>query len=224
MPGGVYRFFGDFGRPGLADAAGHHESDGAAALAALLAPGGPCAGAVRYDLRVNCRNTPRVAQLACTCGGVARGYSRVRRPDDESEPQIRYWHDEAQQAKLLADTLLELDEQGFAGPGTVVLSPRDDDTCCAHGLAGRPWTERLAPLPGAGAADSDVVELHPSATRYCAISRFQGLEAPAVVLTDIADLDSPASCSALYVGCTRALERLVILAHESLKARLEPIA
>ena len=224
LAGGVYRFFGDFGRPGLADAAGHHESDGAAALAALLVPGGPCAGAVRYDLRVNCRNTPRVAQLACTCGGVARGYSRVRRPDDESEPQIRYWHDEAQQAKLLADTLLELDEQGFAGPGTVVLSPRDDDTCCAHGLAGRPWAERLAPLPGAGAADSGVVELHPSATRYCAISRFQGLEAPAVVLTDIADLDSPASSSALYVGCTRALERLVILAHESLKARLEPIA
>ncbi len=224
LAGGVYRFFGDFGRPGLADAAGHHESDGAAALAALLVPGGPCAGAVRYDLRVNCRNTPRVAQLACTCGGVARGYSRVRRPDDESEPQIRYWHDEAQQSKLLADTLLELDEQGFAGPGTVVLSPRDDDTCCAHGLAGRPWAERLAPLPGAGAADSGVVELHPSATRYCAISRFQGLEAPAVVLTDIADLDSPASSSALYVGCTRALERLVILAHESLKARLEPIA
>jgi len=129
------------------------------------------------------------------------------------------------QAALLADALLELDEQGFGGRRTVVLSPRDDDQCCAHGLAGNPWTERLAPLLVAGAtADLDVVELCPSATRYCAISRFQGLEAPAVVLTDVADLDSAAACSALYVGCTRALERLVILAHESLKAKLEPIA
>jgi len=225
LAGGVYRFFGDFGRPGLSDSAGLDAGDGPTALAALLAPGGPCAGAVRYDLRVNCRNTPRVAQLACTCAGMARGYSRVRRPDDEFEPQIRYWHDEAQQAALLADALLELDEQGFGGRRTVVLSPRDDDQCCAHGLAGNPWTERLAPLLVAGAtADLDVVELRPSATRYCAISRFQGLEAPAVVLTDVADLDSAAACSALYVGCTRALERLVILAHESLKAKLEPIA
>jgi Nuclease-related domain/AAA domain/UvrD-like helicase C-terminal domain len=221
LAGGVYRFFGDFGRPDPSDSAG---DDGATALAALLGPGGPCAGAVRYDLRVNCRNTPRVAQLACTCGGVTRGYRRVRRPDDEFEPQIRYWRDEAQQTKLLADALLELDEQGFGGRRTVVLSPRDDDRCCAHGLAGHPWAERLAPLLGVGAtADLDVVELHPSATRYCAISRFQGLEAPAVVLTDIADLDSSAACSALYVGCTRALERLVILAHESLKAKLEPV-
>ena len=201
LAGGVYRFFGDFGRLGLSDTAGRDVGDGATTLAALLAPGGPCAGAVRYDLRVNCRNTPRVAQLACACGGVARGYSHVRRPDDESEPQIRYWRDEAQQSGLLADTLLELDEQGFAGRRTVVLSPRDDDRCCAHGLTGHPWTERLAPLLGAGAAaDLDVVELHPSATRYCAIARFQGLEAPAVVLTDIADLDSAAACSALYVG------------------------
>ena len=163
LAGGVYRFFGDFGRPGLDDSAGHEEGDSAAALAALLAPGGTCAGAVRYDLRVNCRNTPRVAQLACTCDGVARGYSRVRRPDDESEPQIRYWRDGEQQARLLTDALLELDEQGFAGRRTVVLSPRDDESCCARGLAGHPWAERLAPLLGASVdADQDVVESHPT--------------------------------------------------------------
>ena len=36
------------------------------------------------------------------------------------------------------------------------------------------------------------------------------------MITDIRRLDDPADCSLLYVGCTRALHRLVILAHESL--------
>jgi DNA helicase IV len=71
-------------------------------------------------------------------------------------------------------------------------------------------------------SDLDGVDLHSNKTRYCSIYRFKGLESPAVVLTDIADLDSPAACSLLYVGCTRALHRLVILAHESLRAKLEP--
>jgi superfamily I DNA/RNA helicase len=70
-------------------------------------------------------------------------------------------------------------------------------------------------------SDLDAVDLHSNKTRYCSIYRFKGLESPAVVLTDIEDLDSPAACSLLYVGCTRALDRLVILAHESLRATLE---
>ncbi len=90
LAGGIYRLFGDFAYQRIYDAA-------ALSLEQVLAPGGPCAGAVRYELRVNCRNTPRVAQLACTCGGVVPGYSRVRRPDDEAQPEIRYWRDEAGQ-------------------------------------------------------------------------------------------------------------------------------
>lgn len=34
-------------------------------------------------------------------------------------------------------------------------------------------------------------------------------------------LDTAADCSLLYVGCTRALHRLVILAHESLRGRFK---
>ncbi len=254
--GGIYRLFGDFAYQRIYDAA-------ALSLDQVLAPGGPCAGAVRYELRVNCRNTPRVAQLACACGGVVPGYSRVRRPDDEAQPEIRYWRDEAGQRRLLAAVLDELAEQGFKGARTAILSPHGDDNCCARGLTGQPWQDRLAPLlrearaianpvaggapdgaprgdgpdggaPGGGGpvaagewpaacvpSDLDAVDLHSNKTRYCSIYRFKGLESPAVVLTDIEDLDSPAACSLLYVGCTRALHRLVILAHESLRATLE---
>ena len=244
LAGGIYRLFGDFAYQRIYD-------DAALSLEQVLAPGEPCAGAVRYELRVNCRNTPRVAQLACTCGGVVPGYSRVRRPDDEAQPEIRYWRDEAGQRELLVGALDELSEQGFKGPRTAVLSPHGDERCCAHGLTGQPWKDRLAPLfkearaianpvaaggaPNGGGpvaagdwpaacvpSDLDAVDLHSNKTRYCSIYRFKGLESPAVVLTDIEDLDSPAACSLLYVGCTRALHRLVILAHESLRAKLEP--
>ena len=50
--------------------------------------------------------------------------------------------------------------------------------------------------------------------------RLIGLESPAVVITDLQDVDSPAACSLLYVGCTRALQRLTLLAHESLRGKL----
>jgi len=280
---GIYRFFGDFGWQRIYDAA-------ALTLDELLGPGGPCAGAVRYELRVNCRNTPRVAGLACQCGGVVPGYARVRRPDDEIEPDIRFWRDEDDQRLLLAAVLDELYADGFTGPRTTILSPLGDRHACAAGLHDEErWRDRLEPLvapdsssveatkdeaseasgrvpdgrvqvapeggPGvntvgelaagrrAGAdvgrgpdtpedespawpdactpTDLDAVRLHSGKTRYASIYRFKGLESPAVVITDLRDVDSAAACSLLYVGCTRALERLTLLAHESLRGRFD---
>jgi hypothetical protein len=184
------------------------------------------------------------------------GYKRVRRPDDEIEPEICFWKDEAQQLELLVASLERLREEGFTGPRVAVLSPHSDDGCAAAKLIAQPWRDRLAPLvqeaklavgrigvgaPGSGSAggvasaagtvaggdwpaacipsDLDAVDLRSGKTRYCSIYRFKGLEAAAVVITDIRRLDDPADCSLLYVGCTRALHRLVILAHESLRSR-----
>ena len=57
-------------------------------------------------------------------------------------------------------------------------------------------------------------------SRYSSIYRYKGLEAPAVVITDVVALDTPAECSLLYVGCTRALHRLVILADRRVEGQL----
>ena len=56
---------------------------------------------------------------------------------------------------------------------------------------------------------------------YSPIYRFKGLEDPAVVITDVHALDTPAQRSLLYVGCTRALPRLVILADKRVQAELK---
>ena len=42
-----------------------------------------------------------------------------------------------------------------------------------------------------------------------------------MVITDVDALDTPAQRSLLYVGCTRALQRLVILADRKVKGQLE---
>ena len=66
----------------------------------------------------------------------------------------------------------------------------------------------------------DAVDLRSVKTKYSSIYRFKGLEAPAVVITDIDELATPAQRSLLYVGCSRALHRLVILAHASVRGQL----
>ena len=121
---------------------------------------------------------------------------------------------------------------GFAGPRVAVLSPHGNEGCAAAQLTEQPWRDRLAPLVGSPArgrarrrtdgdwltscipSDLDAVDLHSGKIKYSSIYRFKGLEAPAVVITDVDALDTPAQRSLLYVGCTRALQRLVILADE----------
>ncbi|HMK91458.1 MAG TPA: ATP-binding domain-containing protein, partial [Thermoleophilia bacterium] len=121
---------------------------------------------------------------------------------------------------------------GLGGPGVDTVSElaagRRAGADVGHGAgaldeAGRggPTDEATGPWPAAcEPSDLDAVRLHSGRTRFTSIYRFKGLESPAVVITDLEDLDSPAACSLLYVGCTRALQRLTLLAHESLRGRL----
>ena len=82
-------------------------------------------------LLVNCRNTPSVAGLACACVGVDPSYCRVLR-DDDRPPEIHAWDDAQDQARLLARTLEELHDDGFAWDDIVVLSTvADVRSACA---------------------------------------------------------------------------------------------
>jgi superfamily I DNA/RNA helicase len=195
------------------------------------------APAARCALRINCRNTPRVAALAVACGQVSPGYKRVRRPDDNVEPELRWYEDGERQLALLRAVLTDLRGEGFAAPQTAVLSPYGNERCAAAHLTEQPWRDRLTPLvrePGDEdeeeevgdwlaaciPSDLDAVNLRSGHIKYSSIYRFKGLEAPAVVITDVHTLDTSADRSLLYVGCTRALERLVILADARLRGLL----
>jgi superfamily I DNA/RNA helicase len=152
---------------------------------------------------------------------------------------VRWYADGEQQLSLLRAVLTQLREEGFAGPQIVAISPYGNERCAAAQLTEQPWRDRLTPLvrePGEDGgeeeevgdwlaacipSDLDAVDLRSGRIKYSSIYRFKGLEAPAVVITDVDALGTPAQRSLLYVGCTRALHRLVILADQRLEGQLK---
>ena len=234
---GHWRFFGDFTWQRIYDAAALTVDEFLDPPAEARAAGAAPVSASRCELRINCRNTPRVAGLACAAGHVSPGYRRVRRPDDAVEPELRWYGSPGDQLEQLRAVLTGLRDEGFSGPRVAVLSPYGNERCAAAQLTEQPWRDRLAPLvrePGDDEeeeelgdwmaacipSDLDAVDLRSGAIKYSSIYRFKGLEAPAVVITDVDAVDSPAARSLFYVGCTRALHRLVVLAGRDLRAEL----
>src|SRR5260370_259810 len=75
---GRWRFFGDFEKQAIYNST-------AFSLESFLqayAPHVPI-----YSLRINCRNTPRIAALVHLLGGLHPGYVRILRPDNKVEPE-----------------------------------------------------------------------------------------------------------------------------------------
>ena len=206
---GTWRVFGDFGHQAI-------YGDSVDLDAFRDGAGGGCGV---YELDENCRNSPAVAALACSGGGIAAGYARVLRADDGEAPSVRFYAGAAQQRELLCAALERLASAGFTGPQVAVLSTRSDAHCMAATLDGQPWRDRVVPLVREG-PHGPVVDLHSGRTRYASVHRFKGLEARAVVLTDVDRLDRPRERDLFYIGATRATQRLIVLAHESLRGRL----
>jgi len=180
-------------------------------------------GARHVPLTKNCRNTQAVSDWACRVGGVqADCYSEHLRADDGAQPDVRYYVDAQAQQQELVRVLDELKEAGFTGPQVLVLSTHSDNNCCAGALTEQRWRDKLELLVEGAGADGPV-NLHTNKTHYCSMRRAKGLEASAVVLTDVDDPNvvRDQDQHMIYVGASRTLDRLVVLAHKSLKPYLQ---
>jgi DNA polymerase III delta prime subunit len=197
LAAGRWRLFGDFEKQAIYGADRNSLEDLIARRAL---------GVARYTLRTNCRNTPRIAELAQLLGGLTPGYRAVLRPDDGIEPEIRYYSGMPDQCEKLGRVLRQLLDEGFRGSEITVLSARGQGACATQ-ITASPWRERVGPLGQAGVPDIG----------YCSIHAFKGMEAKAVVITDIEHLGDPGAQSLCYVGITRALHRLVILADSGVR-------
>ncbi|MEZ5343571.1 MAG: NERD domain-containing protein [Acidimicrobiales bacterium] len=195
---GRWRFFGDFERQAIY---GTDNSD----LRGQFAQRAP--DHARYALRENCRNTPRIAGYAELLGGLRPGYRMIRRSDDHVDPTLRYYSGPGEQRTLLVEALEALRHEGFSSDSVAVLSMLGDGSCASQ-LTEPPWRERLQPLAAR----------RPGAIPYCSVHAFKGLEAGAVVLTDVTTIGDELTTALFYVGVTRALHRLTVLAHESSRA------
>jgi hypothetical protein len=207
---GRWRFFGDFGHQ---DIFGRLGSSPRTVLERTIGYEPPL-----VSLKENCRNLPRVAHLAASLGQVDAGYRCCRRDDDGIDARVVFYDGAKTARKVLVDALDTLHAEGFEPGQIVVLSRRSVAHCLAAAVDQSPWRDRLKPLAEAGGGY----------TGYDSIFRFKGREAPAIVITDIDPLDADGRWSdeldvrsLLYVGVTRALSRVVVLAHEYWRERLD---
>ena len=201
LASGQWRFFGDFEKQAIYSAAN-------LSLAEFFET--RCNHAPVYDLRINCRNTPRVAELVHLLGGLSPPYKRILRPDDGLEPEINYYSNDLDQHSLLLNSIGTLRNEGFSNQDVVILSPKADAACAASKVHSHPLSKDLRPCE----------KSRGGYIGYCSVHAFKGMEAPAVIVTDIDKLTAPTSTALFYVAVTRVLQRLIILVHEPAKAEI----
>ena len=195
---GSWRMFGDFERQML------YKQDRDLLTELILKR---CGTFAKGSLRMNCRNTPRVATLAQLLGRLNPNYSRILRPDDHIEPTISYYATPSQQRKELCKTLKRLFKESYSGDDIVVLSPKAGTRCLASRVTDKPWSDQLVAFEAASTGQ----------IRYTTIQSFKGLDSPVIVVTDIEHITGDIFSSLFYVATTRALERLCIIVHETAK-------
>lgn len=159
-----------------------------------------------YNMRVNCRNTPRIATLVHLLGGLYPEYSRILRPDNGVEPQLVYYRDDHDQKACLLRVIQTLREEGYTNGDIVVLSTKAADRSVVQ-LIGVDQSTQFANLE----------EISNKQIRTGSIHAYKGMESPAIIVTDVEMLTGDLAASLFYVAITRALHRLYILADSKMR-------
>lgn len=184
-------FFGDFDDQALyARAAGLELLDRAGSFAT-------------FRLTTNCRNVPGIAEEAAELCGVDHMYASYRRPADGYQPVLHTYTTPEEQTELLVAAVRTLVADGFELSDIVVLSRYRKS---AAALCSDDWLSPLLVDYRRGGPKQK------GRVRYSTIHSFKGLEAPAVILTDLNASSRGAYHDLISVGVTRARDRLLILA------------
>ena len=140
------------------------------------------------------------------------GYERFRRQDDGVDPTFITYEPGSDQSDQLVDAVRQLRADGFDLSEITVLSVLRSGSTAEKSTD--PWLRQvLEPATG--------LPPRPGRLQHSTIHAFKGLEAPAVVVTDL-DRQRVRNFEALlYVGLTRATDRLfALIASETLRGAL----
>jgi superfamily I DNA/RNA helicase len=208
LAGGKWAMFGDFERQAIYSLEG-----GAGAQQAIedLSERAPIHA--KYSLRINCRNAGPIAETLALTSGLAPGYKRVLHDIEGSDVDPLFYSSAHDQERQLAFAISNL-RLTFKAGEIIVLSMRNDENSCAGIAKAGSCEARLAPIRQV--QDAQTIP-------FASIHSFKGLEAPAVIITDIDSLSDDKARSLLYVGMSRARIRLYLLMHESCRASYDRI-
>lgn len=185
-------FFGDFERQAI------YENESGRELIRARAP-----HMASHMLLHNCRNLPRIGYQVNLLSGLQPGYRQFRRLDDGVDPTFHKYRDTKDQSGLLVTAIRSLKEEGYDLSEIVVLSPQRDGSTAA--ITTDPWLRQVL-------KPADGLPARPGQVQYSTIHAFKGLDSPAVVVTDLGrDTAAYNFDSLLYIGLTRATDRLIVL-------------
>lgn len=206
LAAGKWRMFGDFDHQTIYDASNISIKDFQRRCGTVL----PI-----FNLGINCRNTPRIANLGELLGDLRPGYLDVLRPDNQIEPTLAFFSSPGDQVQRLGDALRSLINEGFQPQDIVVLSPRSEENCVSAQVADSSLRRRMTPLSKFNGQAGKI--------KYGSIYAFKGMEAPAVVLTDVHELTEQGARELFYIGVTRALHRLVVLVDAKVQGQVREL-
>jgi len=160
---------------------------------------------MQLRLTSNVRTTPEVARFVAELIGEPTLYSEHRRSDDDqvSVERLTFTTMDEQQ-RLLADAVDRILLEPFTVRELAILSPYARERSAAGQALADPTADaRLTSRLGTSIED-------PTRIRWGSNHDFKGLEAPAVILTDV-DLSKGYHRDLLYVGASPATDQLVVL-------------
>ena len=198
LSGGRWAIFGDFERQAI-----FLDSDGDSGLEILRRRTDE--SVFKFRLRINCRNSLRIAEAVTITAGMSPGYSRVLQDVESTDVEPVFYRKLAEQEGALLSTLRKL-LRSFRPSEIMVLSTRADADSCAANISQAVDGISFAPYR------QSVNEL--GVIRYASVHAFKGLESAAVVLTDVEKIDGDQAKALLYIGMSRARVQLFILMNE----------
>jgi len=166
-----------------------------------------CPSLTVFRLTDNCRNVFPVAKSIEFLCSPEPSYKHILHQGSAAEIGVHFFSNVVDQQKKLLNELSRLLRVFEAGE-IVVLSSRAEKDCCAAQIAGDADIDLQALSEG---GESDKI-------RFGSIHAYKGLEAGAVVVTDIGSISTDYEQSLLYVGMSRARQQLVLLLDNDCKA------
>ena len=167
----------------------------------------------QYRLTLNCRNTIAIATATSLLSGVG--------PDvvlKAAGPEVEYvwFENQAQQRHGVSKWVRRLLAGGLRAGDIVILSSRRlERSCLADGLIS--VEVPLVDLTNARGDPGDSLG-------FSTIGTFKGLEADAIALIDIENLDRPESRGQVYVGASRARALLAVFLPEHEREAFDELA
>ena len=163
---------------------------------------------VNAELSVNCRNRPRVGDLAGVVSGFGHPYKKYLRPDDGIEVGIYPYSSKEEQINNVVRQIEICRSEGYELDQIVLLSSVNNQS-----------VSRILPKP---AVDwiSEASAFSNGKIRSSTVQAFKGLESSVVILTDFNDLKDLHERQLLYVGASRSTEKLIINLHSSTQSEI----